>query len=334
MRERLSQNRSCRIWHEYCGFLATIGGIGMQSWDLVKAFLALHRAGTFDGAAQALKVDQTTIRRRIQSLETEVGVTLFMRINGQLILAPEHQRLLQHALQMEASCGQFIAQSNLSRLAGNIRVSTLDIFADLLAPDFALFRRHHPEVQLEITTEPHFVDLDRDRVDLAIRLARPLKGDDGLKKLAALSFGIYGAPAYCAAVADRGEDAAHDLLALFPHMSAMDHEFLLADERWYQRENLRGCVVARADSYPMLRRLAEEGMGLAMLPHMVAQQSSRLQRLPGAEEDFAVEIWAVIRRDAMKLRKTRLLVEWITKAFRSHAPVLAGAEAARDAAAA
>ena len=308
--------------------------IVMQSWDLVKAFLALHRAGTFEAAAQTLKVDQTTIRRRIQSLESDVGVTLFMRINGQLILAPEHQRLLQHALQMEASCGQFMAQSNLSRLAGTIRVSTLDIFADLLAPDFALFRREHPEVQLEITTEPHFVDLDRDRVDLAIRLARPLKGDDGLKKLAALSFGIYGSAAYHAAVASRGEDAAHDLLALFPHMSAMDHEFLLADELWYQRENLRGCIVTRADSYPMLRRLAEEGMGLAMLPHMVARESPRLQRLTGSDETFAVEVWAVIRRDAMKLRKTRLLVEWLTKAFRAYAPVLAGADSLRDARAA
>jgi DNA-binding transcriptional LysR family regulator len=224
--------------------------------------------------------------------------------------------------------------SNMSCLAGTIRVSTLDIFADLLAPDLALFRREHPEIQLEITTEPHFVELDLDRVDLAIRLARPLKGDDGLGKLAALSFGVYGAPAYHAAAASRGADAAHDLLALFPHVSAMDHEFLLADELWYQRENLRGCVVARADSYPMLRRLAEEGMGLAMLPRMLARESPRLERLAGSDEDFAVEVWAVIRRDAMKLRKTRLLVEWLAKAFRAYAPVLAGAEAARDAAAA
>jgi DNA-binding transcriptional LysR family regulator len=318
----------------FYGTVAIVGRIGMPSWDLVKAFLALHRAGTFEGAAQALKVDQTTIRRRIQSLEGDVGVTLFTRSNGQLVLAPEHQRLLQHALQMEASCGQFMAQSNLSRLAGTIRVSTLDIFADLLAPDLALFRREHPEIQLEITTEPHFVDLDRDRVDLAIRLARPLKGDDGLKKLAALSFGVYGSPAYHAAMAVREGPAEHDLLALFPHIREMDHEFLLADELWYQRENLRGRIIARADSYPMLRRLAEEGMGLAMLPRMLAWESPRLQRLPGAEEDVAVEVWAVIRRDAMKLRKTRLLVEWVAKAFRAYTPVLAGVEAPRDACAA
>jgi DNA-binding transcriptional LysR family regulator len=126
----LARNLRPKGW----SYVVIVGRIGMPSWDLVKAFLALHRAGTFEGAAQALKVDQTTIRRRIQSLEGDVGVTLFTRSNGQLVLAPEHQRLLQHALQMEASCGQFMAQSNLSRLAGTIRVSTLDIFADLLAP--------------------------------------------------------------------------------------------------------------------------------------------------------------------------------------------------------
>jgi DNA-binding transcriptional LysR family regulator len=84
----------------------------------------------------------------------------------------------------------------------------------------------------------------------------------------------------------------------------------------------------------MLRRLAEEGMGLAMLPRMLARDSPRLQRLHGAEEDVAVEVWAVIRRDAMKLRKTRLLVEWVSKAFRAYAPVLAGVDAPRDACAA
>jgi hypothetical protein len=36
----------------------------------------------------------------------------------------------------------------------------------------------------------------------------------------------------------------------------------------------------------------------------------------------------------MKLRKTRLLVEWVSKAFRAYAPVLSGADVARAACAA
>jgi DNA-binding transcriptional LysR family regulator len=292
----------------------------MQSWDLIKAMLALHRAGNFEAAAQLLHINPSTMRRHIQALEQTIGITLFARRDSQLVLLESHKAFLQSALDMEAAYGRFLQQSDLSRHGGVIRVTTLDIFASLLAPDLARLRRERPDIQLELTTEPHFVDLDRDRIDLAIRMARPLRGTNGLKRLATLRFGLYGSSDYFGTL---GAKERHSLLALYPHLGRMDHEFALADEQWHAACPA-GQIVARADGYPTLLRMCEEGMGVAMLPALLANASPRLRPLAGSTQTIEVGVWAVIRQDVSHLPKIRTLMAFLTEAFLAHMPALGG----------
>jgi DNA-binding transcriptional LysR family regulator len=291
--------------------------MSLQSWDLIRAFLALHRAGSFEGAARLLKIDHSTIRRKIQTLEQDVGATLFVRRDGALVLAPQQEPILHAALQMEAAFGYFMQHTEMAKQAGTIRISTLDIFASLLAPELRRFQTLNPGIQLAITTEPHFVDLERDMVDIAIRLARPLTGQDGLKKLGTLRFHVYGSHEYLARAA--GEP--HELLSLYAHYMRTDHEFSLADEKWHEQDSIAGTVVARSDSYPTLLRLCEEGLGLAMLPSFLGGASPRLDRFGDAAMD--VDIWAIIRKDVAALPRMRLMVNFLAVAFRMMRPALA-----------
>ena len=206
-----------------------------------------------------------------------------------------------------------------------MRITTLDIFANLLAPDLTRLHKKYPDIKLELTTEPHFVDLERERIELAIRLARPLRGVDGLKRLAMVHFAIYGP--YGTPTNEARAGAPRDLVALFPHQGRMDHEFLLADDRWFE-EFGKGRVVARADGYSTLLRLCEEGMGLALLPCFLGDASSRLQRIVTPRRTMSVGVWAVIRKDVSQLPKVRTVVAFLTECFRAYRPVLAGSVAA------
>jgi DNA-binding transcriptional LysR family regulator len=291
-----------------------------QSWDLIRSLLALHRAGSFEGAARVLSVDSSTLRRRIQSLERQLGIALFNRRDSQLVLAPQQTALLEAALQMEAAYGQLLLHTSETRLGGTLRITTLDIFANLLAPDFARLHRQYPDIQLELTTEPHFVDLDRERIELAIRLARPLRGTDGLKRLATMHFAIYGAGDVATS---GGTGAPCNLLALYPHHGRMDHEFLLADDRWYDAFG-NGTVVARADGYTTLLRLCEQSMGLALLPCLLGDASPHLRRVFPARRTTQIGLWAVIRQDVTHLPKVRAVVAFLTQAFQAYRPMLAG----------
>ena len=50
-----------------------------MDWDNLRYFLELARAGTLVGAARRLGVDHTTVARRLQALEKQVGSPLFAR---------------------------------------------------------------------------------------------------------------------------------------------------------------------------------------------------------------------------------------------------------------
>ena len=97
----------------------------MQGWDLIRAFLALHRAGTFEGAAKSLAVDHSTLRRRIQTLEQNMGVPLFARNEGRYLVLPAMRPLLDSALSMEASSRLFFEGAD-GGLSGTVRVTMID----------------------------------------------------------------------------------------------------------------------------------------------------------------------------------------------------------------
>jgi DNA-binding transcriptional LysR family regulator len=147
-----------------------------------------------------------------------------------------------------------------------------------------------------------------------------LRGRDGLRRVASLGFGIYGAHTYRA----RAGGGPHDLLSLYAHVGNGDHEFLLADERWHDLAALEGHVVARADGYTTLMRMCEEGMGLAMLPHMLAGQSPLLARHPCMPDGLTVDVYAVIRRDVADQPKLRAFLSFVCAALAEKSALLAG----------
>jgi DNA-binding transcriptional LysR family regulator len=65
--------------------------------DQARTFLAIAAHGSFVEAAARLFVTQSTVSARIQNLEDELGVTLFIRNRSGATLTPSGQRFLRHA---------------------------------------------------------------------------------------------------------------------------------------------------------------------------------------------------------------------------------------------
>jgi DNA-binding transcriptional LysR family regulator len=285
----------------------------MQSWDLIRAFLALHRAGTFEGAAQQLGVDHSTLRRRIQTLE-QSGEAMFMRKDGRYTVMPAMRPLLEAAMRMEASSRSFF-EAAAPNDSGVVRVTMLDVFAGWLAPDLADFRALHPDIQLDISTEHHFVDLEREMVDVAIRMARPTRGSSRLRKLADITYGVYAAPAYLERRAGLADEAEHDLLTLSLHFAHGDHDFLAGETAWAMERLPAGRIVCGADSYLTLRNFCEAGMGLALMPEILGDDSDRLVRLSG-EVAGQCDLWLVVHSDTGSSNRVRLFADFIGQVFR------------------
>jgi DNA-binding transcriptional LysR family regulator len=286
----------------------------MQGWDLIRAFLALHRAGTFEGAAKSLAVDHSTLRRRIQMLEQDMGVPLFARNEGRYLVLPAMRPLLDSALSMEASSRLFF-EGGHGALSGTVRVTMIDVIASWLAPDLARFRTQHPDIKLDITTEHHFVDLESELVDVAIRMARPKRGNARMRKLGEIRYAVYGAPAYLARHRAEGGAEGHDLLTLAVHFTHQDHEFLESEADWMLKYLPPGRVVCGTDSYLQLRRYCEAAMGLTLLPEVLGDASDSLVRL-NAEPAALCDLWLMVHSDTGSTNRVRQFVAFMAETFR------------------
>lgn len=286
----------------------------LQNWDLMRAFLALHRAGTFEAAAQLLCIDHSTLRRRIQFLEDELGTRLFLRSDGNYVVAPSVSLLLDAALRMEESSRLFF-DGYTDPPSGKVRVSMIDMFATWLAPFLIEFRNSFPGIELDISTEHHFVNLERELVDVAIRLARPRRGSYKMRKLADVPFGLYGSHDYLAKRSSLGPGEPHALLALALHFTRRDHGAIIGEADWMLSQLPAGRVVCSTDSYVLLRSYCDAGMGLALLPEFLGEAGQNLTRvLP----DIAplCDLWLVVNPETTTCKRVRLFVDFVSRIFK------------------
>src|SRR5689334_4799791 len=146
-----------------------------MNWDDLRFVLALSRAGSLARAAKELRVDHTTVGRRIEAVEADLGVRLFTRTTTGYVLTaeasallPEIQRVEEAVLALERG-----AHAQHDSLEGSVRITSGETFgACYLAPRLVSFGRRHPGLTIELVTGGVVLDLARREADIAVRLFR------------------------------------------------------------------------------------------------------------------------------------------------------------------
>ena len=121
--------------------------------EQLQAFLAITETGSFQQAARTCDCTQSTISRQIQSLEEDLGISLFHRHHhAKLTIGGE--RLLPHARKI-CTEWQLAHQSIDNLLAGrqpDLCVAAIhSVCANMLPPILQQFCQRHPQVQLRVT---------------------------------------------------------------------------------------------------------------------------------------------------------------------------------------
>lgn len=271
----------------------------VTQWDLIRAFLALERHGDYAIATEAEGIDDSTLRRRIRALEEHMGRTLFVRLGRGWKAAADQHELVRAALSMEEAARRFSRTHQDG--AGVIRVSVLDAFAQRLTGVFSDFQQRHPRLRLNVTTEIHFVDLEQEQVDIAIRLARPTHAPNSLRirKLGNVPVNAFASRDYLAWMAREHEDGrspGHRVLAMSLAFSHGDHNFAFS-ELDVADFGLSGEVVTWSDSFPVLARLCELGRGIALLPSALARDHPGLVPVSDKQAEIQAELWMISRFD-------------------------------------
>src|SRR5471032_1020994 len=156
----------------------------LPSLDLIRGFEAAARQLSFTRAAAELHVTQSAVSRQIKTLEDHLGVQLFARLNRALKLTAEGEALYATAQsvmrQLEDATARLGARGD-SRL---LTVTTTVSFAALwLVPRLARFRKVEPGIDVRLAATNDTSNLERDRIDVAIRFMEPRTAPAGALSL-------------------------------------------------------------------------------------------------------------------------------------------------------
>ncbi len=150
--------------------------------ERIRTFVRIAERGSLSAVARDLNVGQSTVTRQLQELEAAVGAPLLSRTTRRVTLTEEGSRYYARCLQilrlLDQASDEALGASGAP--AGTIRISCTASFGVLHASRLIFaFQDRYPEIGIDFGLTDQRVDLVREGVDLAIRLA-PL-ADSSLK---------------------------------------------------------------------------------------------------------------------------------------------------------
>ncbi len=262
-----------------------------MDWNNLRYFLELARSGTLVSAARRLGVEHTTVSRRIQALEKQMGEALFARDAGGHRLTEAGRHLLPGIEAMEAAVlgVERLAPTPGGGPAGLVRVGATEGFGTLiLAPHLARLTQKHPQLSIDLLALPRMLHLSRREADIVISLERPTRGSVIVTKLADYTLHLYGQREALARrpLVQQREDLRHHAFISYVDDLLFTKELQFLDQL-YQPERFAFRSTSITAQYEAVRA----GAGLAVLPAFLADRDPVLARVLPQEARFTRTFW-------------------------------------------
>ncbi|AOJ77867.1 LysR family transcriptional regulator [Burkholderia ubonensis] len=253
----------------------------MVSLDRFAVFRAVAEAGSFTAAAAALNQARAAVSFNIKQLEAELGVTLLTRTTRRVELTDAGERFYTRCLRVldEADSAIDDARGEHGGMHGSLRVaSTVEYASMVVAPALHAFTQQHPALRVRLETHTSQVDLVRDRFDVAIRLGRLEQFQDLPYRGACLATYEVRPVIAPSLLAEAGlsQIGSPELLARLPQLGHTRLEriatWTLTDRDGNPhafRPGAKPRVVV--DNASVLRELARQGSGVALLPEWLVR---------------------------------------------------------------
>ena len=287
----------------------------MLDWDDLRFFLAVARHGSLSAAAQDLHVAQSTVGRRLASLETSLGVRLLNRTpDGYLpTLAGQDVREQAERLEVEVLSLERNVGGRDTRLAGLVRVACAETVAShILAPCFAALHEQHPDIMIELVPDAR-LSLSMREADVAVRLARPDQRDLVVRRIGTLAFGLYASPSY---LGRRGEPDFEGGCPGHHLITQLDDIEDAARTGWLADLAPRARVALQTSGHEAAVSAALHSGGLACLARFRADREEGLTRLVVPSPAPGAGIWLVVHRDNRRTTRIRAALTHITECVR------------------
>ena len=284
----------------------------MLEWSDIRILLAVARSGSTLGAARALGINQTTVSRRVQSLEHALGLPLFDRDTRGYALTPNGKALIDLADEM-ANTAQRIANRAVALKRGSngcIRISIpTDIHGFWLSPVITAYKQGHSDVTFQIDDTSRRADLTGGEADMAIRGADEIDDETLIaRKLGDAVWAVYCSKTYISA---RGCPRSGKELA--GHPVAFYSDRMVSNVALFRRFKtlIDPCAITQTfNSTTTLSQAVEAGEAIGLIPRVTGQARPELVEC-FSQPDFRSPVWLVASRDSYQVPLIRGFMKFI-----------------------
>ena len=287
-------------------------------WNDIRLLLVLQREGSLRATARQLKVDVSTISRRLSAAEAALKTRLFIRTTSGYQATAAGQTFLKSAQSIAEHIQQMLhsTQDSARSISGTVRITSVDfIFSLWLVKHITHFKQQHPQLTLELLSNNRDLSFSQSEADIAIRLARPER-DAALfmRKIGELGWAVYGhadhPPLSAAEWPKHAWLSYTDDLAHVPEM------------RWLEELKISQPAVLQSSHLETLIHACKHGVGLALLPCMIANEAG-LKQLSNGPVVFR-EIWLLSHRQTSQLARFETVYNWLVEEFARSTQLLRG----------
>ncbi|WP_454725784.1 MULTISPECIES: LysR substrate-binding domain-containing protein [Cupriavidus] len=268
---------------------ASTSALRAMSLEALRGFESAARHLSFTAAAEELCITQSAVSKQVKSLEDVLGAALFRRGGKGLSLTPAGRQLHEAA---RAAIGQLGAaiDSLLAVDRVSIAVTTTPSFATLwLVPKLARFQAAEPGIDVRIDASEAMLNLEREGIDLAIRLNAQPPGPGDPRPLLRERLMLVAAPAIAARIAEPRHLLDAPLLVFHDPGARFDW---MSWTQWYQRLGLmrssrQPCLYFSQYAHVLNAAVQQAGVAIGRTPMVLPMlKSGQLQVvLPGHTAD-------------------------------------------------
>ncbi len=286
----------------------------------LRYFVTTAETGQLSMAAKKVHVVQSTVTNAILQLEASLGVSLFQRRPGGVIMTAEGYKFYHRARHILDTLDEAISEPHFQKheMRGAIRIAaSYALLGYFLPARMARFRQQYPDIDLDLQ--------DRERPDIE---AGVLNGE--LELGVVILSNLSGRDRFASHVLLRSRrqlwtSASHPLLekkhasladiAQYPYIQLNVDEAEQSTQRYWQARHLMPDVAFRTRSMEGLRGLVAHGFGVSILSDLVYRpwslEGGKIESVPVLDVIPHVEVGLIWHKERPLSRAASAFQEFL-----------------------
>jgi DNA-binding transcriptional LysR family regulator len=276
-------------------------------WGDLRFLLAVRRTGSLSAAARALRVNQTTVGRRLAALEEQLGARLFLRKASGYALTDAGrsaceigERMEEAALTLERKLG-----GKDVGIEGVVRITTPSGFVPACAASLAQLAREHPRLSFHLLSDVASLNLINREADIAVRMVNPGQPSLLARRLGEMPWSLYASEDYVRRYGIPRSQSGRSMLARHAVIAYDDTLARTPGGRWLEAHGGEATIAARTNNAMAALDLAATGLGLTAAPVNLGSQKQGVRAILRPPDLATSPVFLVTHRDLAKVPRIR-----------------------------